>query len=731
MVVEIGGAIEAIMKTHFQYAHTHTQSQVPMRQLIPRRSERDLKSPPPLQPELRGKWGSREEPVTRRQASNNGDQQYRQAKEGKSKERRHSVEGEEDVDKPSRRSGRHSDGDTVDNEKGRKKGNSRSRNEESSTKQKLSKKTSKSQPSDEEEEEDAGRERSSKKSNKKHGKKKPTNIDDFDEEELSDSKSESESGSNSGSGSEAEDKPKRKPKSAVIAEMTNARWALGEDSSEREELEKRIEDHQKEIKKQMATLQALQAAQDKKTLPPQQQKMLQQDLEGLKQIYTKLEESPGNMELQMQLLGLQMVLCDHLKKFQDDLKPPPPQGPHGNNQAPYQPYLAQQGSYPSQYPPQQQNGGQYPPQHQNGGPYQHQLGGIYSPQSSSYMNSHQNENLYSTTYESGESPYQSPRIQNGDPFSGAYLPQTYPSPYSGVHHRGRYPAHPNHVEPYVPHVAYPPQHLQAVPGQLMSPAAVPGHAISPASLNSPLLEVQMLVEKQKQLLEERKKLEEEQRKEEEERKKEEAEQHQRLLEEQQRILEEQKQMMEEQKRKIVEQQAIEEQKQAMEEQKKKLLQEQQIIEEQKRKIQLEQQQRSMMDIMAEQHQRAMVEQQRRAVEEQKVLLEQQLEQQRIEKQQRLEKQRMEQQRLEQMRIEQQHRLEQQRLEHHRLEQQRLEQQRIEQQRLREMELQAQLSALRSPAQIPGIMSPLHPVAPGLSPIHATGMHSMYNAPGLF
>lgn len=56
-----------------------------------------------------------------------------------------------------------------------------------------------------------------------------------------------------------------------------------------------------------------------KSLPVHQHKMLQQDLQVLEQLQTKLKNTPGDQTLQMQLLGQQTLLIDHLKEITEEL----------------------------------------------------------------------------------------------------------------------------------------------------------------------------------------------------------------------------------------------------------------------------------------------------------------------------------------------------------------------------------------------------------------------------
>lgn len=160
----------------------------------------------------------------------------------------------------------------------------------------------------------------------KHGRKKrgPTNIDDFEEDELSGFESDTESESYSSDYSDSEDSwsesegrrgRRRLRSSASASELTNAAWTLGDSAS----TDERIKAQQAEIKKQLSSLAQLQKGMGLKSLPPQQQQVLQQDLQKLEQLQARLSDKPGNQSLQMQLLGQQMLLCEHLKETQQAL----------------------------------------------------------------------------------------------------------------------------------------------------------------------------------------------------------------------------------------------------------------------------------------------------------------------------------------------------------------------------------------------------------------------------
>ena len=153
---------------------------------------------------------------------------------------------------------------------------------------------------------------------KKHG---PTHIDDFEEDDLSgfDSGTETESYSSSdysdSETSESEDRDRKGRRrfrsSASASELTNASWALGEGDVS---VDRQIKAQQTEIRKQLSSLAELQKGMGLKSLPSLQQQILQQDLQKLEQLQSRLSNKPGNQSLQMQLLGQQMLLCEHLKE---------------------------------------------------------------------------------------------------------------------------------------------------------------------------------------------------------------------------------------------------------------------------------------------------------------------------------------------------------------------------------------------------------------------------------
>ena len=157
---------------------------------------------------------------------------------------------------------------------------------------------------------------------KRRGKRRgPTNIDDFDEDDFSDSDSYSSDYSDSSSGSDSDDSRRRRRRrklrsSASVSELTGTAWALSGQNGSLESIGQRIKVQQAEIKKQLATLTQLQKETGMKALPEQQQSALQKDLEKLEQLQAKLRYKPDDQSLQMQLLGQQMLLCEHLKEAQ-------------------------------------------------------------------------------------------------------------------------------------------------------------------------------------------------------------------------------------------------------------------------------------------------------------------------------------------------------------------------------------------------------------------------------
>ena len=186
---------------------------------------------------------------------------------------------------------------------------------------------------------------------KERKKSGPTNIDDFDEDDFSDSYS---SGSESDSDSEGSGKKNRKPSSSEVMRMLGMKWALG-DGDEIEDLDERIRVQQQEIQRELSNLTQLQRANKMKVLPSLQQKVLHNDLQKLQDIQTKLKENPGVRELQMLLVGQQMLLCEHLKDIQSSLGQCQPGLDIPEEQAPRMPHSTSTGhlqpSIPSALPP--------------------------------------------------------------------------------------------------------------------------------------------------------------------------------------------------------------------------------------------------------------------------------------------------------------------------------------------------------------------------------------------
>ncbi len=152
---------------------------------------------------------------------------------------------------------------------------------------------------------------------KKHG---PTSIDDFDESVFeSDTESDSyssDSDSDDSSGSE-QGRRGRFRSSASASEITNATWALGE--GDQDKIDDRIKTQRGEVKRQLASLAELQKTHGVKALSPDLQKTLQGDLQKLEILQAKRKEKPGDLTSQMQLLGQQMLLCEHLKEAQAEV----------------------------------------------------------------------------------------------------------------------------------------------------------------------------------------------------------------------------------------------------------------------------------------------------------------------------------------------------------------------------------------------------------------------------
>ncbi len=170
---------------------------------------------------------------------------------------------------------------------------------------------------------------------KRRGKhRKPTNIDDFDENDYSDTDSySSDYSDSSSSGSDSDDSRRRRKhrhrRSSSVSDLTGTSWALGgEDGGATDSISQRIKHQQAEIKKQLAALTQLQSETGRKALPDQHQTVLQKDLEKLEQLQAKLRYKQGDQNLQMQLLGQQMLLCEHLKEAQKMIMNRPGLGPN-------------------------------------------------------------------------------------------------------------------------------------------------------------------------------------------------------------------------------------------------------------------------------------------------------------------------------------------------------------------------------------------------------------------
>lgn len=152
----------------------------------------------------------------------------------------------------------------------------------------------------------------------------PTNVDDFDEDDYSDTTESysSDYSDTDSSGSDSNDSNRhhrrrnRLRSSASVSELTSTAWALSGEDGKVDNIERRIKNQQAEIKRQLSVLTQLQSETGVKALPAKQQTILQNDLQKLEQLQTKLRYRQGNPDLQMQLLGQQMVLCEHLREAQ-------------------------------------------------------------------------------------------------------------------------------------------------------------------------------------------------------------------------------------------------------------------------------------------------------------------------------------------------------------------------------------------------------------------------------
>lgn len=163
---------------------------------------------------------------------------------------------------------------------------------------------------------DSERDRRKDKKHKKKGKRKPTNIDDYDEVDYY-----SESSCTSSSESDLSDSDSSDTERKKAADYANAAWALtGVDPNDAEKMSERIKTQQAKIKQELASLSELQKETGNKTLAPDLQKMLQQDLQKLEQLQTMLRNNQGNQGLQTQLLGQQVLLSEHLTEAKESIK---------------------------------------------------------------------------------------------------------------------------------------------------------------------------------------------------------------------------------------------------------------------------------------------------------------------------------------------------------------------------------------------------------------------------
>lgn len=249
-------------------------------------------------------------------------------------ERRHDRFSDDERGSRRHRRGRKDSDEYKDNRRGRKKKNRKSSvysdDEGYKSRRRRDKKRDDSYSDSESE-----YERKKDKRKKKKGKKKPTNIDDYDEvdyySESSYSSSESESSSDSDS-SDAEEKKKAADNNVSMA------WALtGVDPSDSEKMSERIKTQQAKIKKELASFSELQKDTGNKTLAPELQKMLQQDLQKLEQLQTMLRANQGNQSLQTQLLGQQVLLSEHLTEAMESIKPMDPPTPKATQPSPSPP----------------------------------------------------------------------------------------------------------------------------------------------------------------------------------------------------------------------------------------------------------------------------------------------------------------------------------------------------------------------------------------------------------
>ena len=155
-------------------------------------------------------------------------------------------------------------------------------------------------------------------------RRQPTNIDDFDEQDWSESESDSDSSYSSdysGSDSDSERGKRHHLRSSASASaVPDAVWALQGQEKEGADSKARIKTQEAEIKKLLNHLSELQKTSGIKSLPTDKQKVLQQDLKHLEQLQTRHREKPGNTSILTQLIGQQTLLSDHLRNAIDHVK---------------------------------------------------------------------------------------------------------------------------------------------------------------------------------------------------------------------------------------------------------------------------------------------------------------------------------------------------------------------------------------------------------------------------
>lgn len=186
-------------------------------------------------------------------------------------------------------------------------------------------KSSRFSDSETESDDHSGRRRRKKGRGHKEGRRRgPTNVDDFNERDWSESGSSSESSYSSdytGSDSDSERGQRRRLRSsASVSAIPHAAWALLGQSKEGTDSDARIKSQQGEIKKLLTHLGELQKKSGVKALPAEKQKVLQQDLHKLELLQTRRKEKPGNASILTQLIGQQMLLSDHLRDAIDIVK---------------------------------------------------------------------------------------------------------------------------------------------------------------------------------------------------------------------------------------------------------------------------------------------------------------------------------------------------------------------------------------------------------------------------